>query len=110
MTHVLQVSTTLETQQAAERLASTVVEERLAACAQVTGPVKSTYWWKGKVTAITEWQCHFKTTKEAFPALRTRIQELHPYDVPELIAFPVFGGHAEYLQWIANEVRVASTD
>ena len=104
MTQVLQVTTTLDDRTAAERLARTLVEERLAACAQVSGPVTSSYWWKDKVTTATEWYCHVKTTKDRFPALRERIVALHPAEVPEIIALPVFGGHAEYLQWVEDEV------
>jgi periplasmic divalent cation tolerance protein len=104
VTQVLQVTTTLDDRAAAERLAQTLVEERLAACAQVSGPVTSTYRWKQDVTTATEWYCHLKTTKECFPALRERIIALHPAEVPEIIALSVFGGHAEYLQWVEDEV------
>jgi len=104
MTQVLQVTTTLDDRAAAERLAQTLVEERLAACAQVSGPVTSTYWWKQDVTTATEWYCHVKTTKDHFPALRERIVALHPAEVPEILALSVFGGHAEYLQWVEDEV------
>ncbi|NNG15831.1 MAG: divalent-cation tolerance protein CutA [Gemmatimonadales bacterium] len=104
MTQVLQVTTTLDDRAAAERLARTLVEERFAACAQVAGPVTSAYWWKHKVTTATEWYCHIKTTKDHFPALRERIVALHSAEVPEIIALPVFGGHAEYLQWVNDEV------
>jgi periplasmic divalent cation tolerance protein len=104
VTQVLQVTTTLENRAAAERLAQTLVEERLAACAQVAGPVTSSYWWNRKVTTATEWYCHMKTTKDRFPALRERIVALHPAQVPEITALPVFGGHAEYLQWVEDEV------
>lgn len=105
MTQVLQVTTTLDDRAAAERLAGVLVQERLAACAQVAGPITSTYWWNGEVITATEWYCHIKTTKDRFPALRERIVALHPASVPELIALPVFGGHAEYLQWVETEVR-----
>lgn len=105
VTQVLQVTTTLEDRAGAEHLATTLVRERLAACAQVAGPITSTYWWNGEVTTATEWYCHLKTTKDRFPALRERIVRLHPASVPELIALPVFGGHAEYLQWVETEVR-----
>jgi len=105
VTQILQVTTTLEDRAGAEHLATTLVRERLAACAQVAGPITSTYWWNGEVTTATEWYCHLKTTKDRFPALRERIVRLHPTSVPELIALPVFGGHAEYLQWVETEVR-----
>jgi periplasmic divalent cation tolerance protein len=80
------------------------VEERLAACAQVTGPISSTYRWQGKVQQASEWYCHLKTTVERLPALEARIRELHPYDVPEIIAVPIMQGNAAYLEWIHDSV------
>lgn len=105
MTECCQVTTTLPDQAAAERLAGVLVEERLAACAQVLGPVSSTYHWQGAVARATEWYCHLKTTVARLPALQARISELHPYDVPEIIALPILDGKAEYLRWIEETVR-----
>jgi periplasmic divalent cation tolerance protein len=104
VTGYFQVTTTLPDQANAERLASVVVEERLAACAQVLGPVSSTYHWQGAVQRATEWYCHLKTTGARFPALQARIGELHPYEVPEIIALPILDGHPEYLRWIEQTV------
>lgn len=104
MTGCCQVTTTLPDQAAAERLAGVLVEERLAACAQVLGPVSSTYHWKGAVERATEWYCHLKTTAARLPALRARVGELHPYDVPEIIALPIVDGDADYLRWIEQTV------
>jgi periplasmic divalent cation tolerance protein len=81
-----------------------MVEERLAACAQVLGPVSSTYRWKGSVEQATEWYCNLKTTKAGLPALTTRIRNLHPYEVPEIVAFTIEDADAAYLQWIEAEV------
>jgi periplasmic divalent cation tolerance protein len=105
VTGCCQVTTTLPDQAAAERLASVVVEERLAACAQVLGPISSTYHWQGATERATEWYCHLKTTEARLPALQARIGELHPYDVPEIIALPIVDGNAEYLRWIEQTVR-----
>lgn len=99
-----QVTTTLPDQAAAERIAATVVEEHLAACGQVVGPVSSTYRWQGKVEHAGEWYCHLKTTLERLPALSRRIRELHPYEVPEIIAVAIVGGDAAYLRWIEESV------
>lgn len=104
MTRCCQVTTTLPDQAAAERLAGVLVEERLAACAQVLGPVSTTYAWKGAVERATEWYCHLKTTAARVPALRARVGELHPYDVPEIIALPIVDGDADYLRWIEQTV------
>jgi periplasmic divalent cation tolerance protein len=97
--------TALPDQAAAEHLAATVVAERLAACAQVVGPVSSTYRWKGQVEHAQEWYCNLKTTDQMLPALQKRIRELHPYEVPEVIAFPIAAGEREYLDWIQSEVK-----
>jgi periplasmic divalent cation tolerance protein len=102
-----QVTTTLPSRQAAEALAGSVVEERLAACAQVVGPVASTYRWQGSVERAEEWYCHLKTTVERFPALHRRIRELHPYQLPEVIATPITEADADYLHWIASSVTPA---
>jgi periplasmic divalent cation tolerance protein len=99
-----QVSTALPDQAAAEHLAAVLVSERLAACAQVLGPVASTYRWKGHVEHAQEWYCNLKTTDLTLPALQKRIRELHPYEVPEVIAFPISDGDRQYLDWIQAEV------
>lgn len=99
----LQVTTTVETREEADRLARFLVEERLAACVQVVGPVNSTYWWQGAVEAAQEWMCLVKTTEDRFDALADRIKELHSYDVPEITAVPLVKGSAEYLGWIDAE-------
>jgi periplasmic divalent cation tolerance protein len=100
----VQVSTTLPSEEAAEKMAASLVEEHLAACAQVLGPVLSTYRWKGEVERAREWYCHLKTSSARLPALQRRLRELHPYDVPEIIAVPIVEGDAEYLRWIEETV------
>jgi periplasmic divalent cation tolerance protein len=105
MSDCCQVTTTLPDQDAAERVATRLVEERLAACAQVIGPVRSTYWWAEKVEQADEWYCHLKTTLAGLPGLQTRIRELHPYEVPEIIAVPILQGNPDYLKWIQDMVR-----
>lgn len=98
----MQVSTTLPDEDAALRMAGCLVEERLAACAQVLGPMSSTYCWKGNVERAREWYCHLKTTRARLTALQRRIQELHPYEVPEIIAVSIAEGSADYLRWIGE--------
>ena len=105
MTTPVQVTTTLPDQAAADRLARTVVTERLAACAQVTGPIQSTYRWQGEVESATEWYCHLKTTRDRVPALVARIGELHSYEVPEIVALPIVDGSPAYLRWLEESVR-----
>lgn len=100
----LQVQTTTETEADARRLGGTLVRERLAACAQIVGPIHSTYWWKGELTEAREWLCLLKTTAEAYPALEARLRELHPYEEPEIVAVPLEAGSAGYLEWVRDSV------
>lgn len=104
MTGCCQVTTTFPDQATAERVATLLVEERMAACAQVLGPVSSTYRWQGRLERATEWYCHLKTTAARLPALQARIRELHPYEVPEIIAVPILQGDSDYLKWIEETV------
>jgi periplasmic divalent cation tolerance protein len=104
MAQCIQVTTTLPDEEAAQSIATQVVEERLAACAQVSGPLSSTYRWRGSIERDAEWYCHLKTTTACLPALQRRIRELHPYDVPEIIALPILGGDPDYLKWIDETV------
>lgn len=105
MPECLQVSTTLPDEETARGVAKCLVEERLAACAQVLGPLSSTYCWQGMVEQATEWYCHLKTTRAGLPALQRRLRQLHPYKVPEIIALPVVGGDSDYLRWIEESVQ-----
>jgi periplasmic divalent cation tolerance protein len=104
VTGCCQVTTTFPDQATAERVATLLVEERMAACAQVLGPVSSTYRWQGRLERATEWYCHLKTTAARLPALQARIRELHPYEVPEIIAVPILQGDSDYLKWIEETV------
>jgi periplasmic divalent cation tolerance protein len=110
VTHGRQVTTTLPDRDTANRIGRRLVEERLAACAQVVGPVSSVYWWQGEVETAGEWYCHLKTSAGRVPALVARIRELHPYETPEIIAVPVSEGDAAYLKWIAESVADPSPD
>ena len=108
MTDGRQVTTTLPDRDTAHRIGRRLVEERLAACAQVVGPVSSVYRWQGEVESAGEWYCHLKTTAFRVEALIARVRELHPYDTPEIVALPVTEGDAAYLQWIAESVADSS--
>jgi periplasmic divalent cation tolerance protein len=104
VTGYCQVTTTLPDLASADRLATTLVEERLAACAQVFGPVSSTYRWENRLDRAAEFYCNIKTTLNRVPAVQQRIRELHPYDVPEIITLPIVDGDPEYLRWIGESV------
>lgn len=101
---VVAVLTTAPSVEVAERIGETLVQERLAACANLVPGVRSIFRWKGAVSRESEVLVVIKTTHEALDPLRRRIVELHPYEVPEVIALDVRAGHAPYLDWVRAEV------
>ena len=96
----LAVFVTAASQDDALRIARAVVEERLAACGNILGQVRSIYRWRGKTEDEPEVMLVLKTRAALFESLRRRVVELHGYEVPEVIALPVVAGHAPYLDWI----------
>jgi periplasmic divalent cation tolerance protein len=103
MTDALVVLVTTPSPERAAEIARALVEERLAACGNVVPGLRSIYRWEGKVQEDEEALLVLKTTRGRFEALRERVVELHPYDVPEVMALPVEKGNARYLAWIAAE-------
>lgn len=89
----------------AESIATVLVEERLAACASVQPGVGSVYRWQGRVETAEEVLLAVKTTRDRFEALAQRIQALHPYEVPEILAFEAAAGSPAYLDWVVAETR-----
>jgi periplasmic divalent cation tolerance protein len=96
------VLTTLPPDGNVEMFARTLVDERLAACANILPQMQSVYRWEGAVEQAREHQVVIKTTLERVPALWQRVRELHPYDVPEFLVLAVVDGHDAYLRWIAE--------
>ncbi|AXI77345.1 divalent-cation tolerance protein CutA [Peterkaempfera bronchialis] len=96
------VTTTHEAEEPARDLAARVVRERLAACAQVY-PVDSVYWWDGDVRAEPEYRIDFKTRADLADRLTAYVEQHHSYETPEVVAVPVTGGSAAYLDWVATE-------
>jgi periplasmic divalent cation tolerance protein len=103
VTDAMLVLTTLPSSDAAVELARTVVAERLAACANLIPAIRSIYRWKGKLQDENEVLVLLKTRQEHFERLKQRILELHPYEIPEVLALPIEQGYAAYLEWIAGE-------
>ncbi|HJR73031.1 MAG TPA: divalent-cation tolerance protein CutA [Luteimonas sp.] len=89
----------------ADRIAAALVEERLAACVNALPGVRSTYRWKGDVQRDNETLLIIKTTKDRLERLAERLAELHPYELPELVAVEAAGGLPAYLDWIAAQTR-----
>jgi periplasmic divalent cation tolerance protein len=91
----------------APAFARRLVEEGRAACVNQLPGVRSTYVWDGRVEEAEEALLLLKTTVAAYPALERRVRELHPYDVPEVLALPVVAGYEPYLEWLQRSVTPA---
>jgi periplasmic divalent cation tolerance protein len=96
---------TTGSQEEAERIANALVKEMLAACVNVLPGVTSVYRWEGEVQRDQEWLLVAKSTRQALEDLVRRVQALHSYDLPEVVALPVVGGNQAYLRWIDGEVH-----
>lgn len=94
----------------AERLARTLLEERLAACVNWLPGLRSAYWWEGRIQQDAETLLVAKTNADRLATLTARLAELHPYEVPEVIALEVAGGLERYLQWVGQTVHNDSGD
>lgn len=105
MTEIVLVLTTIADGDAAavEAIARTLVEERLAACVNVHGPMVSIYRWRDAVERDTERQLVIKTTRARVAPLQARLTELHAYELPEFIVLPVADGGTAYLEWVRAE-------
>ena len=104
MTDAIQIVTTTGSSEEADRIAQTLVDRRLAACVQTSGPITSTYRWQGKVERGQEWLCTIKTRSSHYAAVETAIREVHSYDEPEILAVPIAAGSKGYLEWLAGEL------
>lgn len=100
----IQVLTTAGSEEEAKRIATALVDTRLAACVQIIGPVTSRYRWQGSVEEAQEWQCLAKTTRGRYPEVEAAIREVHSYEEPEIVATPIAVGSQGYLSWIYESV------
>lgn len=102
-TQHLEVRVTAGTEDEATKIVNAAVESRTAACAQVSGPIRSTYWWQGAIERSEEFLITLKTTDSKLDELVRVVRAAHSYDVPEIVAVPIRGGLGEYLEWITAE-------
>ena len=105
MAEYIQLFTTTEKKIDAETISKEIVEKRLAACVQVVGPIKSTYWWKEDIEQAEEWLCIVKSRRDLYEELEKAIKSIHPYEVPEIVAVPIVSGSQSYLEWLDQEVK-----
>ena len=101
----LLVLTNLPDRAAAERLADTLVEKRLAACVNILAPCRSVYRWKGAVQHDEEHPMLIKTTAERYPEMEKALRAGHPYELPEIVAVSIERGLPAYLEWVAAETK-----
>jgi periplasmic divalent cation tolerance protein len=101
----LQVQTTTDSRAEAVELARAAVGLRLAACAQVSGPLASTYWWEDSVERAEEWLLTLKLPAAGYQAVAEFLTRRHSYDEPEIVALPIIAGSEAYLSWIEEETR-----
>jgi periplasmic divalent cation tolerance protein len=101
----VQVQVAIDDREKGLEITRSAVAARLAACAQVLGPMTSTYWWRGKQETAEEYLLLFKTAGSRYQALEDHIRAAHPYKVAEIIQVPVTGGLTAYLAWINEETQ-----
>lgn len=93
---------TVPDQETGDRIATTLVTEQLAACVNIVPEITSVYRWKGAVEQDQEALLLIKTSESSGQLLETRIRELHPYELPEIIAVPIHTGQTDYIKWITS--------
>ena len=103
--HFLHVQTTTDSRAEAMELAHDAVQARLAACAQVAGPLASTFWWEDAIERAEEWLVMLKLPADRYGELADFLIERHSYDEPEIIALPILAGSPAYLTWMRDETR-----
>jgi periplasmic divalent cation tolerance protein len=99
------VMVTVPDEETSSRLAHALVGEQLAACVNVLPGVRSVYVWEGEICNEGELLCLIKTRRELFPSVRDRVVDLHPYQVPEIVALPLVEGSEPYLTWLRENTR-----
>ena len=102
MNSIIQISTTSDDRDELNSIASNLIENRLAACCQISGPVSSLYTWQGKTESTAEWVCNIKTTRQQYANVEEAITRLHHYEQPEIIAVEIIAASKGYQKWVCN--------
>ena len=105
MTEAIQVSVTTDSADTAKEISGALLELHLAACVQIVGPITSRYHWQGSIETAEEYLCIIKTRKELYDRIESAILDLHPYEVPEIIALPIVAASKDYLDWLMSETE-----
>ena len=101
---MIEVTTTCGCQETARKLAQSLLDEHLAACVQIYGPIESVYRWEGQIRVDQEWKCTIKSHRALCDRLIESISAHHTYDVPEILVVAVDKCSASYEDWVRNEV------
>ena len=103
MTYILVMITT-SSREEAEKIAKTLLEKKLIACANIFGPASSRFWWQGKIDEAEEYVVFMKTEERLFEEVAKHVKRLHSYEIPEIIALPIIKGFKPYLEWISKKL------
>jgi periplasmic divalent cation tolerance protein len=106
----MQVTTTTAGRPDAEKLAEAVLQQRLGACVQISGPIESRYFWNGRLETAAEWVVTIKTRRDLYQPLEELILSLHPYDQPEIIGTVIDEVSSGYLNWLVEQVEMPAHD
>ena len=104
MEPLILITTTSDERDNLEEIAAKLVELRLAACCQLSGPITSVYRWQGQIESANEWVCTIKTTTRRFAEVRDTILKLHHYDEPQIVAIDITDASTGYHQWVLESV------
>ena len=101
----IQIITTTAERKDADTLAAALLQQRLAACVQIGGPIDSSYWWNGRLETASEWTVTMKTRRDLYEKLEKLLLATHSYDQPEIIATPIVEISPGYLKWLCEQVK-----
>jgi periplasmic divalent cation tolerance protein len=104
-THII-VLVTAPSKEEAEKIAHSLLNERLIACANIIGPVHSLFWWQDKIDKAQEHIILMKTRKDLFSKLSEKVKSLHSYQIPEIIAMPIVEGFKPYMEWLESSLKI----
>ena len=97
------VQSSIDKYEQAKRIAETLIEEKLCACIHIVGPMTSIYRWDGRVVNEQEYLLSAKTARAKVPACKTRLMQLHTYDLPEIIVLHIDDTSEDYAKWVCNQ-------
>lgn len=105
MTDKVVIMVTASSRRECRKIARRLIEEKLAACVNISHPVQSVYRWEGKIESSKEFLMFIKTNRDLFPQVKAEIDLIHSYHTPEIICLPIIDGSPNYLQWVNDSVR-----